>query len=50
MSHDVKRKYRMFRSGKSGYYYYWHDNDTGGSYYIDPNASVWAHKANKLVP
>ena len=28
MSNDVKAKYRMFRSGKSGYYY-WQDNDTG---------------------
>ena len=28
MSYDVKNKYRMFRSGKSGYYY-WQDNDTG---------------------
>jgi integrase len=28
MSNDVKTKFRMFRSGKSGYYY-WQDNDTG---------------------
>ncbi len=28
MSNDVKAKYRMFRSSKSGYYY-WQDNDTG---------------------
>jgi integrase len=28
LSYDVKNKYRMFRSGKSGYYY-WQDNDTG---------------------
>ena len=28
MSHDVKNKYRMFRSSKSGYNY-WQDNDTG---------------------
>jgi len=28
MSNDVKTKYRMFRSSKSGYYY-WQDNDTG---------------------
>jgi integrase len=28
LSDDVKSKYRMFRSGKSGYYY-WQDNDTG---------------------
>jgi hypothetical protein len=28
LSDDVKNKYRMFRSGKSGYFY-WQDNDTG---------------------
>jgi integrase len=28
VSNDVKTKFRMFRSGKSGYYY-WHDNATG---------------------
>ncbi|HEV7924104.1 MAG TPA: tyrosine-type recombinase/integrase [Verrucomicrobiae bacterium] len=28
MSNDVKAKFRMYRSSKSGYYY-WQDNDTG---------------------
>jgi hypothetical protein len=26
-----------------------HDNNTGGSYYIDPDAEMWAHKAASLT-
>ena len=26
----------------------WHDNTTGSSYYIDPDANLWAHKTASL--